>query len=100
MDVLFLPQQKLPNVQLRPLNMSSLKNVCFQKNTCVETTLREFAIKLVLVILCEPDNVETESRNFSDLEVQRVYTIHNHPCSNILAYLHLYRDIIVFNCFD
>ena len=75
MDVLFLPQQKLPNVQLRPLNMSSLKNMCFQKNTCVETTLREFAIKLVLVILCEPDNVEAESRNFSDLEVQRVYTI-------------------------
>ena len=28
---------------------------------------------LVLVILCEPVNVETERRNFSALEVQRVY---------------------------
>ena len=74
MDVLFLPKQKLPNVQLRPLNRSSLKNTCFQKNMCVETTLGEFAIKFVLVILCEPDNVEIERRNFLDLEAQRVYT--------------------------
>ena len=28
---------------------------------------------LVLVILCEPVNVETESRNFLALEAQRVY---------------------------
>ena len=72
-DVLFLPQQKLPNVQLRPLNMSSLKNTCFQKNVCAETTLGEFAIRFFLVISCEPVNVETESRNFSDLEGQLVY---------------------------
>ena len=65
-----LPQWKLPNVQLLPLTMSSLKNKCFQNNMCAETTL---AIRLVLVILCEPVNVETESRNFSDLEVQRFY---------------------------
>ena len=53
-DVLFLPQYKLPNVQLRPLTMSSLKNMCFQNNTnvimCAETTLWEFAISLVPVI--------------------------------------------------
>ena len=30
-----------------------------------ETTLGEFAISLVLVILCEPVKVESESRNFS-----------------------------------
>ena len=61
-----------PNVWLRPLTMSSLKNMCFQ-NMCAETTLEEFAISLVLVISCEPVIVETESRNFSDLEAQRVY---------------------------
>ena len=71
-----------PNVQLHPLTMFSLKNTCFQNNMCAETTLREFAIRLVLIVLCEPVNVETESRNFWDLEAQRVYrwqkTI-NHP---------------------
>ena len=30
----------------------------------------EFALRLVLVISCEPVYVETESRNFSDLEAQ------------------------------
>ena len=59
---------------------------CFQDSMCAETTLREFAVSLVLVILCEPVNVETESRNCSALEA-------NHPCSNILAYVH--RDIAV-----
>ena len=72
-NVLFWPQKKLPNVQLHPLTMSTLKNTCFQNNMCAETTLGEFAIRLVLVFLCEPVNVETESRNFSDLEAQRVY---------------------------
>ena len=72
-DVLFLPQYKLPNVKLRPLTMSSLKNTCFQNKMCAETTLGEFAISLVLVILCEPVNVETESRTLSALEVQRDY---------------------------
>ena len=33
----------------------------------------EFAISLVLVISCEPVNVEIESRNFSALEEQLVY---------------------------
>ena len=47
--------------------------MCFQKNMCAETTLEEFAIRLVLVVLCEPVIVETESRNFFDLEAQRVY---------------------------
>ena len=61
-EVLFLPQYKLPNVQLRHLTKSSLKNICFQNNMCTETTFGEFAISLVLVISCEPVNVETESR--------------------------------------
>ena len=52
-DVLFLPQYKLPNVQLRPLTMISL---CFQNNMCTETTLGEFAISLALVISSEPVN--------------------------------------------
>ena len=52
--------------------MSSLKNTCFQNDMCAETTLGEFAIILVLVISCQPVNVETEISNFSDLEVQRV----------------------------
>ena len=72
-DVLFFPQYKLPNVQLRPLTMSSLKNTRFQNNMCTENTLGEFATSLVLVILCEPFNVESESRNFLDLEAQSVY---------------------------
>ena len=98
-DVLFLPQKKLPNVQLRPLTMSSLKNTSFQNNMCAETPLGEFAISLVLVISCEPVNIETENRNFSDLEVQLVYRWQQnyHPCSNILAYVHIYiyRDIAI-----
>ena len=48
----------------RPLTMSSLKDTCFQNNMCAETTLREFAISLVLEISCETVNVETERRNF------------------------------------
>ena len=72
-DVFFLPQQKLPNVHLLPLTMSSLKNMCFQNNMCSETTPGEFASGLFLVISCEPVNVETESRNFSDLNGQCVY---------------------------
>ena len=52
---------------------------------CVETTLGEFAISLVFVISCIPVDVETESRKFSTLKVQRVY-----PCSNILAYAYIY----------
>ena len=35
---------------------------------CAETTLGKFAISLVLVISCEPVNVETESKNFSALK--------------------------------
>ena len=50
-----------------------LEEHVFQNNMCAETTPGEFAIRLILGILCEPVNVETESRNFSDLEVQRVY---------------------------
>ena len=72
-DVLFLPPYKLPIVQLRPLTGSSLKNRCFQNNTCAETTLGEFAISLVHVISCEPVDAETDSRNFSTLEAQCVY---------------------------
>ena len=33
--------------------MSFLKNTCFLNNMCAETTLRVFAIRLVLLILCE-----------------------------------------------
>ena len=72
-NVLFLPQKIPPNVQLCPLTMSSLKNTCFQKIMCAETTLGDFAISLVLVISCEPVNMEIKSRNFSDLEAQPVY---------------------------
>ena len=88
-DVLFLPQYKLPNVQLRPLSMSSLKNTSFQNNMCAETTLGEFAISLVFVISCEPVDVETESRNFSALEAQRVYnkTIIPFQYSCLCAYI-------------
>ena len=59
--------------QLRPLTMSSVKKTCFQNNLCAETALGEFAISLVLVISCEAIKVETESRNFSALEVQLVF---------------------------
>ena len=45
--------------------MSSSKNMCFQNNMHAATTPGEFAISLVLVISCEPVNVETESRNIS-----------------------------------
>ena len=45
--------------------MSSLKNMCFQNNMRTETTHGEFAMSLVLVISCEPVNVETESMNIS-----------------------------------
>ena len=44
--------------------------MCFQNNMCAESTLSEFVISLALVNTCEPVNEETESRNFSDLEVQ------------------------------
>ena len=92
-DVLFLPQYKLPNVQLHPLTMSSLKNTCFKNNMCAETTLGEFAISLVLAISCEPVNVETESRNFS-LYKRSVFT--DGIKTNILPCVHrLYRDITV-----
>ena len=59
----------------------SLKNTCFQNNMCAEATLGEFAISLVLVILCEPVKVESESRNFSGTDGNK----NNHSCSNILA---------------
>ena len=58
---------------MRPLTMSSLKKTYFQNNMCAETTLWEFAICLILIISCEPVNVETESRNFTGLEAHRVY---------------------------
>ena len=67
-DVFFLPQYKLPNVQLRPLTISHWRT---QNNICAEATLGEFAISLVLVISCEPVKVESESRKFS--EEQCVY---------------------------
>ena len=59
--------------QLRPLTMSSLKYTRFQNTMCAETTLGEFATSLILVISCEPVNVETESRNFFTFEAQHVY---------------------------
>ena len=66
--------------------------MCFQNNMCAESTLSEFVISLALVNTCEPVNEETESRNFSDLEVQPLQMAikkkNNHPCSNILpAYI-------------
>ena len=57
----------------------SLKNICFQN--IAEATFGEFAISLVLVILCEPAKVESESRNFSGTDGNK----NNHSCSNILA---------------
>ena len=65
-DILFLPQYKLSNVWLPPLNMS-LKTTRFQNNMCAEATLGEFAICLGLVISCEPVKVESERRNFSNV---------------------------------
>ena len=57
-----------------------------------------FAISLVLVISCEPVNVETESRNFSALEVQAVCAACLEMAIKqasllLLAYVH--RDITV-----
>ena len=73
-NVLFLPQYKLSNVQLHPLFMFCLENTCFQNNMWAETSLWEFAISLVLVIIsCEPVNVEIESRNVSASEEQNDY---------------------------
>ena len=44
---------------------------------CAETILGEFAqgvcYQIGHCILCEPVNVETESRDFSDLEAELVY---------------------------
>ena len=57
-DVLFLPQYKLPNSCV-PLTMSSLKNMCFQHNMCAEAILGELAINLVL-ISCKPLNTPTK----------------------------------------
>ena len=94
-DVLFLLQYKLLDSCV-PLSCLPWRNTCFQNNMCAETTLWEFASSLFLrlVISCEPVSVKTESRNFSVLDAQRVYRWqwNNHPCSNILAYLH--RDIV------
>ena len=69
---LLLPHYKLPNVQLRPLNKSTLTDTCFQNNMCAEITLRELAISLGLVISYEPVNVETESKNVLTFEAKRV----------------------------
>ena len=52
----------------------SLKNMCFQNNMCAEAPLGEFAISLVLVILCKPVKVESESRNFSEEQHVLVFT--------------------------
>ena len=55
----------IDHVHLRPLTMSSLKNTCFQ-NMCAESTLGELAISLVLVILCDPVNIETRGDKLQD----------------------------------
>ena len=72
-NILLLPQYKLPNVHSCPLTFSALTNTCFQNNMWTGITLGEFAISSVLVILCEPVNVETGNGNFSTFEAQRVY---------------------------
>ena len=69
-DVLFL-SHATPQ-QLHPLTISFLRNACFQKNLCA---VCELVMGLVLVISCEPVKVETETRNFSALEAQRVYKL-------------------------
>ena len=74
-NVLFLPQLKLPNIQLRPLTMSSLKNMCFQNDMCSETTLEEFAIRFVPVISCEAVNVETAPNYRLNLMCKKILTI-------------------------
>ena len=48
------------------INHFSLRNTGFQKNLYA---VGELTIGLVLVISCEPVKVETESKNFSALEV-------------------------------
>ena len=57
---------------------------------CAGTTLWEFAISLVLVISCEPVNVETECRNFSALK-HRMFTNGNKTI--IPVYMH--RDMAI-----
>ena len=55
-----LPQYKSPTV--------AFSYHVFLEETYVFRTLGEFAISLILVISCEPVNVEIENRNFSALE--------------------------------
>ena len=63
-DVLFLPQIETPQCSVALPYHVFLEEHMFQNNMCTETTLGEFANRLILVISCEPVNVETESRNF------------------------------------
>ena len=57
--------------------MSSLKNIFFFRIIFAQRHLSgEFAISFVLVTLYEPVNVETGSRNFTDLEVQHDQHFH------------------------
>ena len=61
-NVLFLHHYK----QLHPFTMSSLKNMSFNHS-------RGVCYQFGPCKLCEQVNAETRSRNFSALEVQRVY---------------------------
>ena len=74
-DVLFLPQYKLPNVQLRPLTISPWRTGVFRIICRQKPCLGEFTISLVLVVSCEPVKVESESRNFSVTDGNK----NNHP---------------------
>ena len=64
----------------------SLKNKCFQNYMCAETTLREFAISLVLVISCVP----TESRR--SVECLHMTLKQSSLFHYILAYMHIYMS--------
>ena len=73
---------------MRTLSCLPLRNMCFQNS-------REIAFNLVCVILCEPVNVETESRNFSAFKAftDANKTIMILPVPIFFTYVH--KDITV-----
>ena len=67
LNVLFLPQLETPQCSVASPYVFLEEHVF--SIICAQRPLQGS----LLTILCEPANVETESRNFLDLEAQRVY---------------------------
>ena len=68
LNVLFLPQLETPQC-----SVASPYHVFLEEHVFSIISAQRPLPGSLLTILCEPVNVETESRNFSDLEAQRVY---------------------------